>query len=44
MATRVDIHGDRGGAKLVGDGVPMAAVGKTTKKQWIKHHGFEMEP
>ena len=32
MATRVDVHGDHGEAKLVGDGVPTTAVGKTTKK------------
>ena len=31
-ATRVDVHGDHGRAKLVGDGVPATAVGQTTKK------------
>ena len=33
--TRDDVHGDHGGAKIVGDGVPATAVGKTTKQQGI---------
>ena len=31
-ATRVDVHGDHGRAKIVGDGVPVTAVGKTMKQ------------
>ena len=42
-AARVDVHGDRGGAKLVGDGVLVTAVGKMTKQQGIKYHGIETE-
>ena len=42
-ATRVDVHGDHDGAKLIGDGVLATAVGKTTKQQGIKHHSIEME-
>ena len=41
---RDDDHGDHGGAKIVGDGVPATAVGKTTKQQGIKHHSIEMKP
>ena len=41
--TRVDVHGDHGEAKLVGGGVPVTAVGKTTKQQGIKHHGIKTE-
>ena len=29
---RDDVHGDHGGAKIVGDGVSVTAVGKTTKQ------------
>ena len=39
--TRDDVHGDHGGAKIVGDGVPAIAVGKMTKQQGIKHHDIE---
>ena len=42
--TRVDVHGDHGGARIVGDGVPVTIVGKTTKQQWIKHHSIETKP
>ena len=42
--TRDDVHGDHGGAKIVGDGVPATAVGKVTKKQWIKYHSIETKP
>ena len=41
---RDDDHGDHGGAKIVGEGVPATAVGKTTKQQWIKHHSIETKP
>ena len=41
--TLVDVHGDHGEAKLVGGGVPVTIVGKTTKQQGSKHHGIEME-
>ena len=41
---RDDDHGDHGGAKIVGDGVSVTAVGKTTKQQGIKHHGIETKP
>ena len=34
-ATRVDVHGDRGGAKLVGDGVPATTVDKTINQRGI---------
>ena len=40
----VDVHGDHGGARIVGDGVPATAVGKTTKQQGIKYHGIETKP
>ena len=42
-ATRVNVHGDHGEAKLVGGGVPVTAVGKTTKQEWIKHYSIEMK-
>ena len=32
--TRVDVHGDHGGARVVGDGVPATEVDKTAKQQW----------
>ena len=31
--TRVDVHGDHGGARVVGDGVPATEVDKTAKQQ-----------
>ena len=42
--TRDDVHGDHGGAKIVGEGVSATAVGKMTKQQWIKHHSIETKP
>ena len=42
--TRDDVHGDHGGAKIVGDGVPATAGGKMTKQQGIKHHVIETKP
>ena len=33
--THDDVHGDHGGAKIIGDGVPTTVVGKTTKQQGI---------
>ena len=37
----VDVHGGHGEAEIVGEGVSTTAVGKMTKKQWIKHHSIE---
>ena len=42
--TRDNVHGDHGGAKIVDDGVPVTAGGKTTKQQENKHHGIETKP
>ena len=42
--TRDDVHGDHGRANIIGDGVPVTAVGKTTEQQGIKHHGIETKP
>ena len=42
--TRDDVHGDHGRVKIIGDGVPMTAVGKTTKQPWIKYHSIETKP
>ena len=42
--TRDDVHGDHGGAKIIGDGTPATAVGKMTKQQGIKHHRIETKP
>ena len=39
--TRVDVHGDYGGARIVGDGVPVTVVIKMSKQQRIKHHSIE---
>jgi len=39
--TWVDGDSDHGGADFVGDGVPMTAVSKTTKQEWIKHHSVK---
>ena len=39
-----DVHGDHGGEKIVGDGVPATAVIKTSKQQRIKHHSIETKP
>jgi len=36
--TRFDGDSDHGGADFVDDGVPVTAVGKTTKQEQIKHH------
>ena len=41
MVTRVDGDSGHGGADFVGDGVPVTAVGKTTKQERIKHHSIE---
>ena len=43
-ATRVDIHGDHGGAKIVGEGELATAAIKTSKQQRIKHHSNETKP
>ena len=32
--TRVDVHGDHSGARVVGDGVPATEVDKMAKQQW----------
>jgi len=42
--TRFDGDSDHGGADFVDGGVPVTVVGKTSKQQWIKHHGIETEP
>ena len=42
--TRVDVDSGHGGAKLIGGGVSVTAVGKMTKQQWIKHHSIDMKP
>ena len=42
--TRVDGDSGHGGADFVDDGVPVIAMGKTTKQEWIKHHSIEMKP
>ena len=39
--TRFDGDSDCGGAYLIDDGVSAAAVGKTTKQEWIKHYSIE---
>ena len=39
--TRVDGGSGHDGADFVDDGVPVTAVGKLTKKEWIKHHSIE---
>ena len=39
--TWFDGDSDHGGADFVNDGVPVTAVGKTTKQEWIKHHSIE---
>ena len=39
--TRVDGDSGHGGANIIGDGVPMTAVSKTTKQEWIKHHSVK---
>ena len=41
---RDDVHGDHGGANIVGDGVPATVVIKTSKQQRIKHHSIETKP
>jgi len=38
--TRVDGDSGHGGADFIDDGVPVTAVGKLTKKEWIKHHSI----
>ena len=42
--THDGVHGDHGGANIVGDGVPVTAVIKTSKQQRIKHHSIETKP
>ena len=44
MVTRFDGDSDHGGADLVDDDVPVTAVGKTTKQEWIKHYNIKMKP
>ena len=39
--TRVDGDSGHGGADFVDDGVPVTAVGKMTKQEWIKYHSIE---
>ena len=41
---RDGVHGDHGGTKFVGDGVPATAVDKTAKQQWNEHYGIETMP
>ena len=41
MVTRVDVHGDHDGARIIGDGVPATVVHKTVTQQGIKHHGID---
>ena len=43
MVTHFDGDSDHGGADLIDDGVPMTAVGKTTKQEWIKHYSIKMK-
>ena len=40
----VDVHGGHDEAEIVGEGVPVTAVGKMTKQQWIKYHSIETKP
>ena len=39
-----DVHGDHGGAKIIGDGVSVTTVIKMSKQQRIKHHNIETKP
>ena len=39
--TRVDGDSGHDGADFIDDGVPVTAVSKTTKQEWIKHHSVE---
>ena len=41
IVTRFDGDSDHGRADLVDDGIPVTAVGKTTKQEWIKHYSIE---
>ena len=42
--TRVDVHGDHGGARVVGDDVPATEVDKIAKQQRNKHYSIETKP
>ena len=42
--TRVDVDSGHGGAKLIGGGVSVTAVGKMTKQQRVKYHSIETKP
>ena len=41
--TRVDVDSGHGGADFIDGGVPVTAVGKTSKQQVIEHHGNKRE-
>jgi len=38
------VHSNGGGARIVGDGVPVTVVIKMSKQQRIKHHSIETKP
>ena len=42
--TRDDVHGDHGGAKIVGEGELATKVIETSKQHRIKHHSIETKP
>ena len=44
LVTRFDGDRDHGGADLVDDGVPVTAVGKTSRQEWNKYYSIEAKP